>query len=90
LPPVEQFRALDMERVYALMACPIIVELRNIYPPQEVTERGFAYNSIGRSLTFKPAYIQVPPPHAPSPPTADAKSSRELNALVGPHFNEQR
>jgi UDPglucose 6-dehydrogenase len=85
----EQFRALDLERVYALMACPVIVDLRNIYPPQEVMEHGFAYTSVGRSLTFKPANIQAPPPHAPSPPTADAKSSRELNALVGPHFNEQ-
>jgi len=30
------------------MARPIIVDLRNIYPPAEVAQHGFLYRSIGR------------------------------------------
>ena len=44
----EQFRALDLERLRDLMACPVMVDLRNIYRPEEVRSRGFAYASIGR------------------------------------------
>jgi len=32
------------------MARPIIVDLRNIYPPTEVAQHGFLYRSIGRAL----------------------------------------
>lgn len=45
----DQFRALDLDRVKALMRRPAIVDLRNIYRPDEVRERGFAYASIGRA-----------------------------------------
>jgi UDPglucose 6-dehydrogenase len=44
----EQFRALDLERVRDLMTCPVIVDLRNIYRPEEMTKHGFAYSCIGR------------------------------------------
>jgi UDPglucose 6-dehydrogenase len=43
-----QFRALDLERIRANMATPVIVDLRNIYRPQEVQAAGFKYESIGR------------------------------------------
>ena len=46
----EQFRALDLARLKAVMARPIIVDLRNIYPPTEVAQHGFLYRSIGRAL----------------------------------------
>jgi UDPglucose 6-dehydrogenase len=45
----EQFRALDLERVHGLMACPVIVDLRNIYRPQDMSRHGFAYACVGRS-----------------------------------------
>jgi len=51
----EQFRALDLKRLHDLMACPVIVDLRNIYQPDEVKRHGFAYASVGRS-TAEPAY----------------------------------
>jgi UDPglucose 6-dehydrogenase len=51
----EQFRALDLKRLHDLMACPVIVDLRNIYQPEEVKRHGFAYASVGRS-TAEPAY----------------------------------
>jgi UDPglucose 6-dehydrogenase len=44
----EQFRALDLERVRNLMRRPLLVDLRNIYPVEEVQRFDFAYVSIGR------------------------------------------
>jgi UDPglucose 6-dehydrogenase len=44
----EQFRALDLERLKDTMACPVIVDLRNIYRPAEMEKLGFIYESIGR------------------------------------------
>jgi UDPglucose 6-dehydrogenase len=45
----EQFRALDLARLKREMACPVIVDLRNIYRPEEVSAHGFRYESIGRT-----------------------------------------
>jgi UDPglucose 6-dehydrogenase len=46
----EQFRALDLERLRDLMACPVVVDLRNIYRPEEMSRYGFAYACVGRPL----------------------------------------
>jgi len=43
----EQFRALDLDRLKRTMARPIIIDLRNIYEPQDVIAHGFRYESIG-------------------------------------------
>src|SRR5947199_676210 len=55
----EQFRALDLERLRDLMACPVIVDLRNIYWPEDMKKHGFAYASIGRAPTFQPASVSI-------------------------------
>ena len=44
----DAFRALDLDRVKQLAAQPILVDLRNIYDPVEVREKGFHYSSVGR------------------------------------------
>jgi UDPglucose 6-dehydrogenase len=44
----EQFRALDLKRLKEEMAQPVIVDLRNIYRPEEMSKHGFIYESIGR------------------------------------------
>jgi UDPglucose 6-dehydrogenase len=44
----EQFRALDMTRLKKQMVQPVIVDLRNIYRPDEMAEHGFKYASVGR------------------------------------------
>ncbi len=44
----EQFRALDLNRLKKIMASPIMIDLRNIYPPEELAKAGFIYDSIGR------------------------------------------
>jgi len=42
------FRALDLDRIKSLMNAPILVDLRNVYRPDEMKRRGFTYASIGR------------------------------------------
>jgi UDPglucose 6-dehydrogenase len=43
-----EFRYLDLEEVKKKMQAPLIVDLRNIYRPDEVEKAGFVYHSIGR------------------------------------------
>ena len=45
----EQFRALDLKRMRDLMACPVVIDLRNIYRPEEMRDMGFAYTCVGRN-----------------------------------------
>jgi len=45
----EQFRALDLARLKAIMARPVVVDLRNVYRPEDMARHGFAYHSVGRS-----------------------------------------
>jgi len=44
----EQFRALDFARLGTVMAKPVLVDLRNIYRPDELAKHGFAYEGVGR------------------------------------------
>jgi UDPglucose 6-dehydrogenase len=44
----EQFRALDLQRLQEIMASPVIIDLRNIYGPEEMSRYGFAYSCIGK------------------------------------------
>ncbi|MDX8327390.1 UDP binding domain-containing protein, partial [Agrobacterium tumefaciens] len=43
-----QFRALDLPRLKAIMKNPVLVDLRNIYRTDEIEEHGFLYRSVGR------------------------------------------
>ena len=43
-----EFRALDLARVKSLLRQPILIDLRNVYNPAEMTEAGFRYSSVGR------------------------------------------
>jgi len=44
----DQFRALDLDRMKSLMRAPVLIDLRNVYQPQELRSRGFTYLSVGR------------------------------------------
>jgi UDPglucose 6-dehydrogenase len=44
----DQFRALDLGRIGAAMKAPLMVDLRNIYRPEEMQAKGFTYVSVGR------------------------------------------
>jgi len=43
-----EFRGLDLGRVKGLLASPLVIDLRNIYQPQEMAAAGLSYLSIGR------------------------------------------
>lgn len=43
-----EFRALDLDRLKAVMRTPNIIDLRNIYSPDEMAAAGFNYTSVGR------------------------------------------
>lgn len=45
----EQFRALDLTRLKSAMAKPVVVDLRNVYRPDEMAKYGFSYSSVGRA-----------------------------------------
>ncbi|GGB72320.1 MULTISPECIES: UDP-glucose dehydrogenase family protein [Henriciella] len=44
----DQFRALDLDRVKDALSSDIVVDLRNIYSPEDMARRGFKYISVGR------------------------------------------
>ena len=41
------FRALDLPRLKGLMHAPVLVDLRNVYSPQEAERHGFQYSGVG-------------------------------------------
>jgi UDPglucose 6-dehydrogenase len=43
-----QFRMLDLERVKGSLQSPVIVDLRNVYEPDRMREKGFQYTCVGR------------------------------------------
>ncbi len=44
----DAFRALDFANLREIMASPVVIDLRNIYRPDEVRAAGFVYESVGR------------------------------------------
>ncbi len=43
-----EFRALDLTRIRNSLKSPIVIDLRNVYRPDEMTAAGFIYQSVGR------------------------------------------
>jgi UDPglucose 6-dehydrogenase len=43
-----EFRLLDLKRVKGLLSAPLMIDLRNIYKPDEIIKAGFDYYSVGR------------------------------------------
>jgi UDPglucose 6-dehydrogenase len=43
-----QYRALDLERLKRELAHPVVVDLRNVYRPEDMATHGFIYESVGR------------------------------------------
>ncbi|HWW65413.1 MAG TPA: UDP-glucose/GDP-mannose dehydrogenase family protein [Sphingomonadaceae bacterium] len=44
----DEFRALDLKRMAGLLRQPVLVDLRNVYPPEEVARAGLVYVGVGR------------------------------------------
>ena len=49
-----QFRALDLERARSLLKAPVMIDLRNIYDPEDMASAGFTYVSVGRARVDAP------------------------------------
>jgi UDPglucose 6-dehydrogenase len=43
-----QYRTLDLARLKSEMAHPVVVDLRNVYVPEDMATHGFIYESVGR------------------------------------------
>jgi UDPglucose 6-dehydrogenase len=43
-----QYRTLDLERLKKEMAQPVVIDLRNVYRPEDMAAHGFVYESVGR------------------------------------------
>jgi UDPglucose 6-dehydrogenase len=54
-----EFRGLDWARIAAAMKGRVVVDLRNIYKPEQVAAAGFAYHSIGRASAFPPPQLKA-------------------------------
>src|SRR3546814_16497448 len=54
VPEWDAFRALDLQRVKALLSQPVLVDLRNIYPRAVVEKAGFGYQGVGRQESGHP------------------------------------
>jgi UDPglucose 6-dehydrogenase len=61
------FRALDLGRVKRLLRRPLVIDLRNIYKPEEMAAMGLAYHSIGRASS--PAGAEAAAPGAAAAPS---------------------
>ena len=46
-----EFRNLDLNKIKSLLARAVILDLRNIYEPELMTELGFKYIGVGRGIT---------------------------------------
>src|SRR3954464_10311136 len=44
----DAFRALDLDRIRRVLKSPVMVDLRNIYRPEDMERRGFTYVGVGR------------------------------------------
>src|SRR3984893_16814577 len=54
-----EFRGLDLGRVRPLLACPLVIDLRNINPPEERAAAGLSYLSIGRPAHRAPPALRA-------------------------------
>ncbi len=44
----DAFRGLDLDKVRAQLASPVVVDLRNVFDPEDMRRRGFTYVGVGR------------------------------------------
>src|SRR4051812_6763820 len=58
-----EFRGLDLDRVKTLLRQPVVIDLRNIYKPDDMAASGIAYHSVGRPsgepIANKPANLRA-------------------------------
>lgn len=70
-----EFGALDLSKIRPLLKYPIVVDGRNLYEPEAMSQAGLIYHSIGRATAF-PEYTtpSAPPFYVGEPSVAIAAS----------------
>jgi UDPglucose 6-dehydrogenase len=61
-----EFRALDLNRMHALLKQPLVVDLRNIYSPAMMVAAGFEYTCVGRPSPAAASLEEHPQGHVGS------------------------
>jgi UDPglucose 6-dehydrogenase len=84
----EQFRALDLERLKDLMATPVIIDLRNIYRPEELHRHGFAYTSVGRASDYPASEKPLEKASTPQYTSHSNLIQRQSSVGGGPHHGD--
>jgi hypothetical protein len=57
-----EFRALDLDELRNAMRGNVLLDLRNVYPPDSVAAAGLVYHGIGRGIVKSPGKGQSSPP----------------------------
>jgi UDPglucose 6-dehydrogenase len=78
----DQFRGLSLARLKRLMSRPVIVDLRNIYRPEDMIRHGFSYHRVG-----SPSY-SIPASTAPLPTLHDSAGRNGRTSAIAPHLND--
>jgi len=52
-------RALDLKRLKATMAGNVLIDLRNVYTPEEVTAAGFEWQGVGKAARGRTGSIEI-------------------------------
>jgi UDPglucose 6-dehydrogenase len=50
----EAFRALELVRLRQMLRTPLLIDLRNVYSPEEAVRSGMSYVSVGRAAQPAP------------------------------------
>ena len=48
----DEFKSLDLDKIKRLVNTPLIIDLRNMFRPDDIFKKGFDYVSIGRSSVY--------------------------------------
>ena len=79
-----EFRGLDPRRLKQLMRRPRIVDLRNIFNPEELHNLGFAYEGVGRRKLATPTVVGNLPGNNSKISTTDSELMGSLNSAQAP------
>jgi len=55
----DEFAALDLHRIRALLKHPIVIDGRNLYPPEQMRSAGLIYYSVGRAIGIPEQMVTI-------------------------------
>lgn len=82
-----QFAALDLKRISSRLRQPLVIDGRNLYLPEEVSQLGVVYLSIGRPTPPSRAEVEAlaPPPQVP-PRALQPRPRQSIPRQSSPHL----